>query len=79
VEFLRKYALPRRFSGSKATQKDLAAKIEIPRKTLNDQLNKTKWLSPAVFITSTRQVPVFEEGCEDRKSRDDLSRFRHRP
>jgi plasmid maintenance system antidote protein VapI len=48
VYFLQSYALPRRFPGSKTTQKDLAKKIEIPRKTLNDQLNKTKRLSPAV-------------------------------
>jgi len=48
VHFLQTDVLPRRFPGSKNTQKDLAAKIGVPRKTVNDQLNKTKRLSPAV-------------------------------
>jgi plasmid maintenance system antidote protein VapI len=47
VLFLQRNVLPRRF-GSKNTQKDLAEKTGVPRKTLNDQLNKTKRLSPAV-------------------------------
>jgi formylglycine-generating enzyme required for sulfatase activity len=47
VLFLQRNVLPRRF-GSKNTQKDLAEKTGVARKTLNDQLNHTKRLSPAV-------------------------------
>jgi hypothetical protein len=48
VRFLRTYALPRRFPGSKTGDKDLAEKINIPRTTLRDQLKAPARLSAKV-------------------------------